>query len=312
MKAWIWIALGAWVLPAWAQSLPAPVDLPSAASARQWMEQDPGVQAARSALAAAGHTANMLTVSPYEWTTRLTAQRRSFERGSSSKEWHAQLERPIRIGGKAALDRQLGDVELEIAIAAVGEAVHESARLLLELWIDGLAAAQAEKLLSGQLAFAQANLSAVKRRKKAGDASALEVSVASADLSDVQRQAELAKSTLDKARAKLRIRFAGVQLPEQVMADPLPPAYPEAHWLQRVLDTADPLKVALGQLRRAELTASRTSADRLPDPTVGVFAASEGFRTEQIVGVSISIPLGGTYRKERMLRALQEAEVARA
>ncbi|REN06036.1 TolC family protein, partial [Mycobacterium tuberculosis] len=72
------------------------------------------------------------------------------------------------------------------------------------------------------------------------------------------------------------------------------------------------MRVAEGQLRRAELAASRASADRVPDPTVGVFAASEAFRKERIVGVSISIPLSGTYRNERMKQALQEVEVARA
>jgi outer membrane protein TolC len=92
----------------------------------------------------------------------------------------------------------------------------------------------------------------------------------------------------------------------------VPPAEAEAQWLQRVLEAADPLRIAEGQLRKAELTASRASADRVPDPTVGVFAASEAFRKERIVGVSVSIPLSGTYRSERMQQALQEVEVARA
>lgn len=240
-------------------------------------------------------------------------QRRNYDGGGpASNEWNAQLERPIRVNGKADLDRQLGETEQLIAQAKLSEAVREAARSLLELWIDVLSAAQAQKLFQEQQAFAQTNLRAVESRKKAGDASALDVSVAMADFADMERQANQADSNLAKARAKLRVRFPGAQLSTQSMADPLPPGDTESLWLQRVLDAAAPLRAAEGLLHKAELAASRASADRVPDPTVGVFAASEAFRKERIVGVSISIPLSGTYRNERMKQALQEVEMARA
>lgn len=313
MKLWTGIAIIAWALPVFAQTQATPADLPPTVAARQWIDQDPAVQQARNALVSAGHTRAMITASPNEWSTRVTAQRRKVDGDSaSSKEWHVQLERPIRINGKADLDRQLGELETVIAEARVGEAIHEAARSLLALWIDGLAAAQAEALLKEQLSFAQASLRAVESRKKAGDASALEVSVATADFADVERQMSLAVSNLAKARAKLRVRFPAAQLPSQPLGEPLPPAEMEAQWLHMVLEAADPLRIAEGQLRKAELTASRASADRVPDPTVGVFAASEAYRKERILGISVSIPLGGTYRNERMRQTLQEVEVARA
>jgi outer membrane protein TolC len=74
---------------------------------------------------------------------------------------------------------------------------------------------------------------------------------------------------------------------------------------------SDPIRVAEGLAKKAALTADRLRADRTPDPTVGVFVASEARRSERIYGVSVSIPLAGTYRNERMLQALQEAEAAR-
>ena len=43
-----------------------------------------------------------------------------------------------------------------------------------------------------------------------------------------------------------------------------------------------------------------------------MFTASEAFRNERIVGVSISIPLGGSYRRERAAEALAQVEVVRA
>ena len=45
---------------------------------------------------------------------------------------------------------------------------------------------------------------------------------------------------------------------------------------------------------------------------MGVFTASEAFRSERVVGLSLSIPLGGTYRARSALEAEQQAEVARA
>lgn len=298
--------------PVFAQDLLTPKDLPSTAQASAWIEKDPQVVESRSALAAAGHGAAALTASPYEWTTRIAAQRRSYGSGGESKEWSAQLERSIRINGKAQLDRQLGDVGREIAQAQVGEARHEAARALVDLWLDWLAAARAQDLLKEQLSFSEANLRAVQTRKRTGDASALDVNVAKTDLAEVRRQASLATSNLAKARARLRVRFPDAPLNSRSLADPAAPALIEAQWRERILAEADPLRVAEGQLRQAELTASRARANRISDPTVGVYTASEAFRNERVVGVSIAIPLSGTYREARMRQALEEAQVAGA
>lgn len=305
--------------PLLAQELPTPNDLPSTEQAVTWIDKDPAVVAARSALAAAGHAGKALAVGAHEWTAKATTLRRSYRDGANgagtSQEWSAQLERGIRIGGKAQLDRQLGDVGLEIAQARVGEARHEAARMLADLWLGWLAAVRAHGLLKEQLSFAEANLSAVEKRKRAGDASALDLSIAQTDLADAQRQSSLAGSNAVKARAKLRVRFPDAPLdaiPRSDLADPANPIWNEMQWRERILAEADPLKIAQGQLRKAELSAARAKADRIPDPTVGVYTASEVFGNERVVGVSISIPLSGAYREERMRQSLHEAEVARA
>ena len=108
------------------------------------------------------------------------------------------------------------------------------------------------------------------------------------------------------------MRFADAPLEPVALADPADTMWPEARWRERIVAEADPLKVAEGQLRKAELMASRTRADKVPDPTLGVYTASENFRNERVIGISISIPLSGTYRDERLRQSLQEAEVARA
>ena len=96
------------------------------------------------------------------------------------------------------------------------------------------------------------------------------------------------------------------------MSEPVELEWGEAQWRERVLAESDTLRIMQESLKRAELTAERARADRIPDPTVGVFTASEARRSERIVGVSVSIPLGGTYRRETMREALKQVDVTRA
>ncbi len=301
--------------PAAAQDVATPKDLPATAQAVAWIEQDPAVVEARRALAAAGHGAAALAAGPHEWTAKASTQRRQVGGVGNSTEWSVGVERAIRIGGKAGLDRTLGETDIAIARARIGEARHDAARALSDLWLGWLAADAAQALWKEQLAFAEANLAAVDKRKRAGDASALDASIAQADLAEVRRQASQADSTLAKARAKLALRFPGAAPALQApvpLADPAEPMWPQSAWRERIVAEADPLKIAEGQVRRAELGAQRSRADQMPDPTMGVFTSNEAFRNERVVGVSLSIPFGGAARDRRLQQSLQEADVARA
>ncbi|MBJ2163757.1 TolC family protein [Acidovorax sp. IB03] len=315
MKQWIAIAgsaalmtlsapAGAWVNGSVPELLATPL-------VRQALDQDPAVLEARRTLAASGHGAAALRAGAHEWTTRATVQSRRYGAGGRSNEWEAGLERAFRIGGKAKLDGDIGDVEIGIAKAQVGEALHESARTLADLWMDVVASRRLKEVITEQRGFAQDSLKAVESRRKAGDASVLEVNLATTDLIEVDRQLNAATTAEAKAQAKLRARFPLITELPQPIADPLPLETPQAQWLERILAESDPIRVAEGLAKKAALTADRLRADRTPDPTVGVFVASEARRSERIYGVSVSIPLAGTYRNERMLQALQEAEAAR-
>ena len=300
-------------LTARAEQRPTPPDLPPTELARDSIDQDPTVVEARRALVAAGHGAAALRAGPHEWTTKVSAQRRRYANtGGNSNEWTAALERTIRIGGKAEIDAQLADNELLIGQARIGEARHEAARMLADLWIDTLATRRQRELWAEQLNFAESSHQAVEKRRKAGDASVLDVNVARADLIEVQRQLSSATTAEAKAKAKLALRFPTLKHEPGSLAEPAPLDMSLPQWRDRILSESDPIKVAQGQLKKAELSAARARADRIPDPTVGVYTASEAFRNERIVGVSLSIPLGGSYRSEKMNQALQEAEVARA
>lgn len=292
-----------------AQSLQTPGFLPSTAQAGAWIEADPGVTRARHAAEAAGHAGAAIAASPHEWTARVQGQRRSYQdSGARSHEWSAQLERAIRINGKAGLDRQWRDLELLIGQARIGEARHEAARALADLWTNALVAQRLQALAREQVSTGQSHLEAVRKRQRAGDASSLDAGIAQAELGELARQASLADTESAMAQAALRVRFTA-SLPDSVsLPNPQEPIWPETQWLARVMEQADPLKSAEGEWRRAGVIAARARADRIPDPTVGVFTSSEALRNERVVGLSLSIPLPGSYREERALQAGKEAD----
>ena len=306
------ISLGPAANVAWAATSTAPAELPTTEQARTAIDQDPAVVQALRSLEASGHSAAMLDAGSYEWTVGGTAQRRRVDGAGNSSEWSVQVERPIRIAGKADLDRRLGQSGLELARAQLAVARTEAARNLLDAWIDWLAARQARGVMDDQVRVAEENLHTVNLRQKAGDASRLELNVAQGDLAQTRQLAAVAGTAEAKALAALKIRYPSVPAEPRPLPDPAPLAATEDQWRERVLDAHPLLAAATQGLRRAELAADRAKADRTPDPTVGVFTSSEARRTERVVGVSLSFPLGGTYREQALLEALKQVEVARA
>lgn len=291
---------------------PTAVDLPSREMALAWLRQDPAVREAAAELVGAGHVAGQLRASPYEWVVTATGQQRRYDTGPRSNEWSAQLERTIRLPGKRTMDRELGDAEMALAKARLGVAVHEAARSLLDLWMDWLQAEHARRLMDDQARSSQASLEAVQTRLRAGDASRLEVNVAAGELSELRQRVAVAETEASKAAARLRIRFPETPASMPTLSEPQAIEGSLGHWRDRVLAASDPLRLAELELQRAQQQATRTRADRLPDPTVGLFSASEAFGRERIVGVSVSVPLPGSYRRERLGQALSAVDAAGA
>ncbi len=290
----------------------APVDLPSTEQALAAIDQDPAVLQARRAVQAATHSAAMRAAGPYEWTVGATGQRRRIDGSGSTAEWSAQIERPIRIGGKAALDRDIGEAGLRQARAELGVARQAAARALADQWLDWLAARQSRARLQEQVGFAEASLKAVETRRKAGDASLLEVGVAQGDVAEAKRQASLAAAAEARAQTTLRVRYPQLPQVAPALSEPLALERTEGQWRERILAVSGKLRAAQEALRKAEATGARARAERRPDPTLGVFTASEAFRSERVVGLSLSIPLGGTYREQAAFEAERQADVARA
>jgi outer membrane protein, heavy metal efflux system len=96
------------------------------------------------------------------------------------------------------------------------------------------------------------------------------------------------------------------------MSEPMRLERDEDQWRTLIKDNSEMLQAAQFALKKAELAAARSRADRMPDPTIGVFTSSESAGSERVIGLSVSIPLGGTYRAQSAREALQQIEVTRA
>ena len=282
--------------------------------ARSLLEQDPSVAAARAGLGVARQEAGILDKSPYEWTARVWGQRRTLQYGQDGpayREWNAGVERPLRLPGKAAADRNIGKAAVEEGEARYGEALHEAARELLTLWLDWLYAERGRELADTNRQSAQDNLAAVEKRFRAGDASRLDVGLAQAELAEQKRADNDAKSQAAAAWARLHSRFPGFSRQFAVLPTPLPLKEGAEFWRERILSQSDELKIVQAQWQRAQAQAERARAEKTPDPTVGVYTASEIGGRERITGMSISIPIAGGQRDLRAAKALHSVEVMR-
>lgn len=279
--------------------------------ARPLLEQDPGVAAARAGLDVALQEAGILDKSPYEWTARASGQQRRLDNGPHYSEWNVGIERTIRLSGKAEADRKLGKASIEESQARYGEALHESARELMTLWVEWLAAERARELAESSVQSMRTSLDTVDKRVRAGDASKLDLSIARAELAEQSRMDNDTKTQAAAAWARLSARFPGVSRQAMALPTPLEIGEGAAFWRDRILAQSDELKVIQAQMQMAQAHAERARADKTPDPTLGGYTASEVGGNERIYGVMFSVPIPGGARDARNAKAIAAVDVSR-
>lgn len=285
--------------------------MPTTDTVRRQLDNDPELAAARARLEASGYAAENTAASPYEWTVELAGQRRRYDTGgASSNEWNAGIQRGVRWPNKISLDHQLGDAAQQEAMLRYELAREQSAQDFLTLWLAWAEAKTREALLRQQHALAAESVSIVGKRLRAGDASAQDATLANAELSGLASQ--LAAAALEALRTErtLRSRFPDLSLSDSTLPEPKPPEGDSDGWQKRILAVNPSLALARLNVQQTTLTAERAGAERLPDPTLGVFTASEARSTEKIVGVSISMPLPSARRFREFSRAHADANAA--
>ena len=300
-----------WVGMVSAEEFPTPPDLPPTALARQILNQDPHVLTARAEYAMTTTEAQHLKASNYEWSTRLSGQQRRYQVGDNSTEWNVELQRPIRLPNKAAIDQQIGVASLAMAEAGIGEATHEAARSLVSLWLDWLGATARLQVLQAQEKLSGDNFVVVEKRVRAGDTAKMDMILARADRASAKRAVAEALTDVAEAKAMLAKHFPNINPAiAPTLADPALPMGDLLHWRERIQKHSDPLRIAHASLEKAKQLAGRATADKTPDPTVGIYTASEARGDERVIGVSLTLPLSGSHRALQATKAQQAVAIA--
>lgn len=301
-----------WLAVAGAATAADYADLPPRAAVERAIADYPAVRAAQAGIRAEEANRARLVAGTHEFNVRVGAQRRAVDDPNQRfHEWDVGLERALRLPGKARIDAELGAQGVDRATLAYGDAMHEAARTLLKNWFAWQRERAQAQQWQQQVQVLQAQLAATNKRVRAGDASRLDASLAEAALAQAEAAAEQATGRARSAASDLSLRFNGIALPQQVaLAEPQPLTQGEEYWRQQVLQHNHELALARAEVMRGQLTTARASADRLPDPAVGIRFASERSGTEHVVGVSVAIPLPGQGRAAAASAAQAEAEAA--
>jgi outer membrane protein TolC len=154
--------------------------------------------------------------------------------------------------------------------------------------------------------LAQADLDALTTRLKAGDAARMDKGIAVAAKATARRAVIEAETDVAETRARLETHFPGIGLQASpALATPVLLEGDLAQWQERIQQHSDSIRMARARVEKAKQEAGRASSDKLPDPTLGVYTASEAFSNERIIGLSISMPLPGRYRSLAAQKAAQ-------
>ncbi|MFZ5524617.1 MAG: TolC family protein [Pseudomonadota bacterium] len=248
----------------------------------------------------------------YEFNLRAgTGQRNIASTGENLKEWDVALERPLRLYNKVGIDEDIGAASVARAEYALGNARHEAARTLLQLWFAWQREQAQTYLWQQQVDILKQQAQMAEKRVKAGDAPKLELNQAQAAAAQAGVSWHQAQLRAQLANNDLRRQFPAIQLP-----DKLPPTTPQAvehdfaFWKSRILEHNHELGMVQEQSRVQQLLAQRSRADQLPDPTVGVRYSNESGGSEKVTGVYVSMPLSFGQRSATAEGAIQQAVIA--
>ena len=294
--------------------LAAEPGLPPEEAVASALLEHPSVVAAHARLEAARARAEATAKGSYEFTVQGSYVRRDVNGGAAFDEFDAQLSRPIRLPGKARLDREIGVQGTLVAENVAEDARHEAALLLAAHWFDWLSASSQAEVDRAAVGNYEAALAAIKRRRDMRDAAQLDVDQAEAALAEARRTLEQSAGLAALARTRLEAQFPGLALPQQAPEVPLP-AMADARLSQLgdlVVVNSHLIAASEAESARMAAVADRAKADRIADPTIGLRLFSEFGGLERGAGVFVSMPLGGGHRRAIASEASAGASAARA
>lgn len=287
-------------------------DLPPSAQVDSALSQHINVLTAETGVRAEQANQRKWNSGNYEFNVRAGSSQRSIDTtGEVLREWDVAVERPLRLLNKVFLDSDIGSEGVTRAEFVLGDARHEAARLLLNLWFNWQREQTQVKLWQQQVDILKQQVGITEKRMRAGDAPKLELNQAQAAAAQAGVSLQQASLRAQLAASALKRPFPELVLPaESSLAIPQPIEHELSYWQEQIFDDNHELGMVQADSRFQQLLAKRSSADRIPDPTIGLRYASELAGKEKIAGVYVSVPLSFGLRSANADMASRLAESA--
>lgn len=283
------------LLSAAPQSHPSPpaTPLPSAALAsaplrdavRSIWQASPEVQAARADVEAARARARAAAQPLYNPSLALEAENADVNRRT------AGISLPLDLSGKRRARASQGDARLLASEAAYDVRRRDVAARWLKAWSTASLAARQSALGQQRLVLMQRFDELAAMRLKVGDISSPERDLAGLALGEAQLQQAALTANEAAARAAL-LAIGGDQRPP---LPPLPGSLPPTTdgVPPRSFDELPELRQARAEQASAEAAVQVARRARIPDPTLSLTGGQvrSGPRSDQVIGLSVSIPL---------------------
>jgi len=290
--------------------------LPQLDAVKQSLLQHPTVRSAVSDQDYANFAGQGLKLG-HPWTVRAGMQLRNTDAQdgqtkSNSYEPSFGIEKQIRLPGKYELDQDLAQRGMSIAELKYEDAKHEVAKNLLNQWFAYMRSALQLTRLEEQQARIQHYMQMTQQRIRAGDAPRLELMLLSNESRQIEEQYMQAKTAYYQAQQLLSRDYQG-NIPEHWSSDVIkirPLEYTQTEWIQQVLSANHELELVKTQAAQQDALVKREQLNRVPNPTVGVGYSREQSGVENLMSVSVSIPLAS--RQVRIASGMAMAEAQKA
>ena len=290
--------------------------LPQLDAVKQSLLQHPTVRSAVSDQDYANFAGQGLKLG-HPWTVRAGMQLRNTDAQdgqtkSNSYEPNFGVEKQIRLPGKYELDQDLAQRGMSIAELKYEDAKHEVAKTLLNQWFAYMRSALQLTRLEEQQARIQHYMQMTQQRIRAGDAPRLELMLLSNESRQIEEQYMQAKTAYYQAQQLLSRDYQG-NIPEHWSSDVIkirPLEYTQTEWIQQVLSANHELELVKTQAAQQDALVKREQLNRVPNPTVGVGYSREQSGVENLMSVSVSIPLAS--RQVRIASGMAMAEAQKA
>jgi outer membrane protein TolC len=277
------------------------------------LSSHPDTQTARQLLTASESQARKLAAGPHEWTLSGNYTQRSVRAAGNFPEQELLLSRAFRLPGKAALDRQIGKLGIDVAENAAEDARHQVALSLMQGWMGWLTASEAEATAGAQVSQFRKEVQIAEGRLRAGTGTEIDLELARGALAEAEVTAARSTGLVAQSGGFLSSWFPDLPLPARPLPIEAPPTLaPDDDWAAKILHNSHEIAMAEFEARRAEAEVRRVDEDRMPDPTFGVRTFRERGGEETGFGLTFSIPIGGSARSQAVSHQAALAGAARS